>query len=131
MQEELEKEINKEINSRLEFKRNEILTSIKNHIQNHQHFAFLTALDNNLGESNKHQHYREAYQTLMDIVKKEFELPTPSDHMYTEETYKIKEGCVQSITEKFDSLTRGKIPAQGRFMFIRHVASAVEKAIRS
>ncbi len=126
----MQEEIEKEINSRLEFKRNEILTSIRNHIQNHQHFAFATVLNNQMAEAAKHQHYREAYQILLDIVEKEFNMPCPNQEMYTEEKYQIKEGCVKSITEKFDDLTRGKLSTHSRFSFIRHVAAAVEKATK-
>ena len=109
-----ELEINKEIQARIEFKMNEVLTSIKNRLG----YKYQQAFDMT---QNSNAEFR-AFQELSEIFKKEMYLPTPYDNMSEEKKRKAKDKAVDKIVDSFE------LRGYEYEMKIRTIVSAIEMA---
>lgn len=130
MSEQEENQIEKEVQTRLTFKINELINNIRNQIKSNQSLSFHYIMqENNAGLSQKHIHYKEAFEQFHSILVKELRtLPIPYDKMAEISKGEKKNKAVDKIIQKLDELTRGKISFQQRANFAQSAAAAIEKA---
>lgn len=88
-----EQDIEKEIQARVEFKMNELLTGVKNRVGHKYGQAF--------DMTKESQYALEAFRELEQMVKKEIEMSTPSNHMDRDKKWAAKEIAVKNIMEHF------------------------------
>lgn len=87
-------EIELEIQARIEFKMNEFLTAVKNRLN----FKHRQAFD----MSKESQEAWKAFEELSVMLRKEINMPTPSDNMVKERKWKAKEKAVENILKTLD-----------------------------
>lgn len=113
-----EQDIENEVNSRVEFKLNEILTSLENHTKLNWSLAF----HNN---SVKHTHYYEAFNQIKTMITKEITLPVPYDNMYHQEQRTKRDQAIDDIVKRFSM--RGEKDYQQKVSFLVGVIERLQK----
>jgi hypothetical protein len=94
--------IEKEIQRRVAFKMGEFWTSFENHMKRNEHYKWAAM---NREDSQKAQHFIEAYEEIRDILRKEIELPTALDDETEKRIWESKEFLVDKISNRL--LERG------------------------
>lgn len=123
--------IEEEVKARVDFKMNELITSLKNRIkiENRCYFqdnqAFATSV--------KHLHYQEAFKQLLGMVEKERDMGTPSDNMYKEKTIEeenvrreIRDKAVDKINYAIKVRTKGAYSSADRHYLTKTIVSVIE-----
>lgn len=121
-----EQDIEREVQARVNFKMEEILTGLRNRVA----LEYQLAVDmvDAPAQSQKHMHYNEAYKNFMQMVLKEYHLPTPSNDMYQVRLSRSKDRAVDKIMGRINESTRGKLGPNDTYSLTRAVVDAIELA---
>lgn len=95
-----EAEIEKEVQARVAFKMKEFLTGLENRIAGERNLFFELVLENNFKDSQKHQHYKEAYSEIKKMFNKELEMAVPVDNMAETERREKRDKAINSIIDR-------------------------------
>lgn len=87
-------DIEQEIQARVNFKLNELLTSVENQVKLNWQLAF----NNN---SAKHSYYWEAFSQFKGMLTKEMNLPVPYNNMTEIKKRERRDKAIKKIMERF------------------------------
>ncbi len=113
-----DRKLEKELQARIDFKMGELLEVLENRIGIEWGIAFS-------GNSQKHEHYWEAFRLLKGMVQKEASMPLPLDEMY-EKDFRTKRDKLVNKLEK-SLLKRG---TGGYSTNLRMIVSVLEDALK-
>jgi len=109
-------DIEKEIQARVNFKINELLTTVENSAKINWNIAFRS-------NSQKHSHYWEAFGQLKNMIKKECDMSVPYDDMVEQNRRKSRDLAVNNISERL--LKRGD---RDYYQKLSLIVSEIEKS---
>lgn len=98
-----------EIQARIEFKMNELLTSVENAAKANWFTAFR-------GNSQKHSHYWEAFGQMKQMLIKEMQMDTPYDDMAEQKRRDTRNQAVQKIMDRLCRRGVGDYYPNARFV---------------
>ena len=110
--------IEKEIQERVDFKMNEIITSLKNKAAYH----FNSVMN---GGNPKDSYKRDGINEAISIVEKERDLPTPTNNMYGEKYMKKRDKFVDDVFERL--VPRGSMGGQKEINLRSYLANYFEE----
>lgn len=124
----MEDQIEKEVQARLDFKYQELITGITNRISSHTQVAFRSVLNSDIPTGAKGQHYKEAWQEFLDLLKKEFTMGTPFDDMANQNMKVRKNEATAEIMQRLKPHLEGRINPGGILDIQGFIARTIEKA---
>lgn len=86
--------IEKEIQARVDFKINELLTTVENTAKANWNTAFQS-------NSQKHSYYWEAFEQMKQMLIKEMQMTAPYDDMAEQKRRKKRDEAIDKIMERF------------------------------